>query len=68
MLTAVGGEIARLVALEAGAEDYARKPFSPRELMNLVTVVLQRYGPQSRTEKSRLAEREYGSDQNPLGE
>jgi DNA-binding response OmpR family regulator len=68
MHTAVGGEIARLVALDAGAEDYARKPFSPRDLMNLVAVVLQRYGPQSRTEKSRLAEREYGSDQSPLGE
>jgi DNA-binding response OmpR family regulator len=57
MLTAVGGEIARMVALEAGVEDYARKPFSPRELMSLVAAVLQRYGLRTRTRMGGRAEK-----------
>jgi DNA-binding response OmpR family regulator len=62
MLTAVGGEIARAVALDAGAEHYTTKPFSPRELMDLVTVILQRYRSTARTTKNSLANRERLTD------
>jgi DNA-binding response OmpR family regulator len=42
MLTAWASEQARVVGLEAGAEDYVTKPFSPRELLLRVKNVLNR--------------------------
>ncbi len=42
MLTAVAGETDRIVGLELGAEDYVCKPFSPRELLARIRVVLRR--------------------------
>ncbi len=42
LLTAVGGEADRIVGLEIGAEDYVCKPFSPRELLARIRVVLRR--------------------------
>ena len=42
MLTAVAAETDRIVGLELGAEDYVCKPFSPRELLARIRVVLRR--------------------------
>lgn len=42
MLTALGEEHDRIAGLEAGADDYLVKPFSPRELMLRVEAVLRR--------------------------
>lgn len=42
MLTALGQEHDRISGLEAGADDYLVKPFSPRELMLRVDAVLRR--------------------------
>ena len=44
MLTALGEETHRVAGLEAGADDYVTKPFSPRELVLRVTSVLRRSG------------------------
>jgi two-component system catabolic regulation response regulator CreB len=41
-LTARSDEIDRVVGLELGADDYIAKPFSPRELMARVRVILRR--------------------------
>jgi DNA-binding response OmpR family regulator len=42
MLTALGTEDDRILGLEAGADDYVTKPFSPRELVLRVRSVLRR--------------------------
>jgi len=42
MLTARGDETDRIVGLEMGADDYVPKPFSPRELLARIKVVLRR--------------------------
>jgi two-component system OmpR family response regulator len=42
MLTAAASETDRIVGLEIGAEDYVCKPFSPRELLARIRVVLRR--------------------------
>jgi two-component system response regulator BaeR len=44
MVTARVEEIDRLLGLEAGADDYVCKPFSPRELMARVKAILRRTG------------------------
>jgi DNA-binding response OmpR family regulator len=46
MLTAKGEEVDRVVGLELGADDYMVKPFSPRELVLRVKVVLKRGKPE----------------------
>ena len=45
MLTARGEEYDKLAGLESGADDYVVKPFSPRELVARVKVVLARTMP-----------------------
>lgn len=42
MLTAKGEEIDRILGLELGADDYIVKPFSPREVVARIKVVLRR--------------------------
>ena len=42
MLTARGEDIDRIVGLEMGADDYLPKPFSARELMARIKVILRR--------------------------
>jgi len=44
MLTAHDEEIDRVLGLEAGADDYLGKPFSPRELVARVRALLRRAG------------------------
>jgi len=42
MLTARAEEIDRVVGLECGADDYVRKPFSPREIVLRIKAILRR--------------------------
>lgn len=44
MLTAKAEEDSKISALDAGADDYIAKPFSPRELISRVKAVLRRIG------------------------
>jgi two-component system phosphate regulon response regulator PhoB len=45
MLTARGEEDDKVRGLESGVEDYVTKPFSPRELMARIKVILRRVSP-----------------------
>jgi two-component system, OmpR family, phosphate regulon response regulator PhoB len=47
MLTARGTETDKLTGLEAGADDYMTKPFSPNELNARIRAVLRRRAPQA---------------------
>jgi len=47
MLTARVEEADKIAGLDAGADDYLTKPFSPRELMARIRAVLRRKAPQS---------------------
>lgn len=47
MLTAKGEEEDKVQGLEAGADDYLTKPFSPKELMARVKAVIRRISPTS---------------------
>ena len=47
LLTALGEEEHRIKGLEAGADDYVTKPFSPRELALRAQAIVRRSSPQS---------------------
>lgn len=46
MLTAKGNETDKVAGLDAGADDYVVKPFSPRELVSRIRAVFRRRAPQ----------------------
>jgi two-component system phosphate regulon response regulator PhoB len=46
LLTAKGAESDKVAGLDAGADDYVVKPFSPRELISRVRAVFRRRAPQ----------------------
>ncbi|MFR9751458.1 response regulator transcription factor [Nocardia sp. 004] len=54
LLTALGDEDDRVIGLEAGADDYVTKPFSPRELALRVASVLRRSRPFAPADHSAL--------------
>jgi len=56
MLTALGAEVDRVVGLEAGADDYLTKPFSPRELVLRVSALLRRVGEQAQSDTGPLTD------------
>lgn len=58
-LTARNDEIDRVVGLEIGADDYVCKPFSPRELMARVKIVIKRHTPTSTTPEKTLQLQRY---------
>src|ERR1700760_3906210 len=51
-LTARDEEIDRILGLEIGGDDYVTKPFSPRELVARVNVILRRSAPREPDAKS----------------
>jgi two-component system response regulator CpxR len=54
MLTARGEDVARIVGLELGADDYLPKPFNPRELVARIRAILRRYEPRPAASSGRL--------------
>jgi len=55
MLTGRAQESDKVAALEAGADDYVTKPFSPRELLARIKAVLRRYSPQRTDDVTEIA-------------
>ena len=56
MLTARAGERDKIAGLEAGADDYVTKPFSPRELVARIKAVLRRRAPESTDDAVEISE------------
>jgi two-component system phosphate regulon response regulator PhoB len=54
MLTAREAESDKVLGLEAGADDYVTKPFSPKELVARIKAVLRRRAPQMTDEPVEL--------------
>ncbi len=62
MLTARGDEADRVAGLDAGADDYIVKPFSPRELLARIRAVLRRRVPESVGGLVKVAELQLDAD------
>lgn len=62
MLTARGDEADRVAGLDAGADDYIVKPFSPRELLARIRAVLRRRVPESAGGLVKIAELQLDAD------
>ncbi|PUE09226.1 phosphate regulon transcriptional regulatory protein PhoB [Limnohabitans sp. T6-5] len=62
MLTARGDEADRVAGLDAGADDYIVKPFSPRELLARIRAVLRRRVPESAGGLVKVAELQLDAD------
>jgi len=62
MLTARGDESDRVAGLDAGADDYIVKPFSPRELLARIRAVLRRRVPESAGGLVKVADLQLDSD------
>jgi len=62
MLTARGDESDRVAGLDAGADDYIVKPFSPRELLARIRAVLRRRVPESAGGVVKIAELQLDAD------
>ncbi|WP_061026619.1 response regulator transcription factor [Bradyrhizobium sp. CCH5-F6] len=60
-LSARDEEIDRILGLEIGGDDYVTKPFSPRELVARVNVILRRLGPRNGEIKAGAAALTQGS-------
>ena len=58
MLTAMDAEVDRVLGLEAGADDYVTKPFSPRELVARIKAILRRAEPAPQERSRELGDRE----------
>jgi DNA-binding response OmpR family regulator len=54
MVTAQGSPLARVIGLEAGANDYVTKPFDPRELLARIAAHLPPAGPAQPPDGTRL--------------
>ena len=55
MLSARGTEYDKLFGFEVGVDDYVTKPFSPKELMARVKVIIKRHSPsQSKTDRNAM--------------
>ena len=61
-LTARDDEIDRVLGLEMGGDDYVTKPFSPRELIARVNVILRRVGPREMNHASAATALAQGSN------
>jgi two-component system phosphate regulon response regulator PhoB len=62
MLTARGDEADRVAGLDAGADDYIVKPFSPRELLARIRAVLRRRAPESAVGLVKMGELQLDSE------
>jgi two-component system phosphate regulon response regulator PhoB len=62
MLTARGDESDRVAGLDAGADDYIVKPFSPRELLARIRAVLRRRVPEASGGVVKLGELQLDAD------
>lgn len=56
MLTAKGDEPDKIAGLDAGADDYITKPFSPQELLARIRAVLRRRAPESVSDAVKVGE------------
>jgi len=57
MLSARGTEYDKLFGFEVGVDDYMTKPFSPKELMARINVVIRRHSNKNKTGESEGAEK-----------
>lgn len=66
-LTARSEEIDRIVGLELGADDYVCKPFSPREVVTRVKVILKRVEKQAVSAQAAAHNKEAPAPQESIG-